>query len=151
MGETHRRQPPSARRDEIAAQLRVSIARTFRRLRQEAGSGLSASQTSALATAEQHGPLTPTELAAREHLARPGVTRVVARLESGGMIRREPDPADRRSYRITVTRRGVGHLAAVRTRSKAYLSRALRTLDDDDLATLERAASLLDRLFEEER
>ena len=58
----------------LAAHLRLAIARTARKLRQEAGGGLSPSQTSALAVVERHGPLTPSELAARERVQRPTAT-----------------------------------------------------------------------------
>src|SRR5919112_2598533 len=81
----------------LAAQLRLVITRTARRLRQEAGSDLSPSQTAALATIERHGPLTPSELATRERVQRPTVTRVLARLEEAGLIDRAADPQDRPS------------------------------------------------------
>ena len=47
----------------LAAQLRLVITRTARRLRQEAASDLGPSQAAALATIERHGPLKPSELA----------------------------------------------------------------------------------------
>ena len=60
--------------------------RTARRLRQEAGGELSPSLTAALSTVERHGPLTPSEVAARERIQRPTATRVLARLEEEGLI-----------------------------------------------------------------
>ena len=41
---------------ELAARLRLSVTRTARRLRQEAGTDLSPSLQAALATIERHGP-----------------------------------------------------------------------------------------------
>src|ERR671932_84398 len=81
---------------DLASRLRLDIARLGRRLRQEAGAGLSPTQTAALATIELHGPLTPSELAQRERVQRPTVTRVLARLEAAGLTERAGDPADRR-------------------------------------------------------
>src|SRR5437764_290400 len=72
----------------LAAHLRVVIARTARRLRQEAGVDLSPSQTAALGTVERRGPLTPSELAACERIQRPTATRVIARLEEAGLVGR---------------------------------------------------------------
>ena len=66
---------------DLAIRLRLAITRTSRRLRQEAGTGLSPTLTSALATVDRHGPLTPSELAQRERVRRPTVTRLAARLE----------------------------------------------------------------------
>ena len=134
---------------DLAARLRLGITRTARRLRQEAGGSLSPSQIAALATIERHGPLTPSELAQRERVQRPTVTRVLARLEEAGLAQRTGDPADRRSSLVTITAAGRALLAAQRTRKDAYLARRLDKLDAADRATLERAAELLERLLED--
>jgi DNA-binding MarR family transcriptional regulator len=135
---------------DLAARLRLAIARTARRLRQEAGAELSPTQTAALATIDRHGPLTPSELASRERIQRPTVTRLVARLEEDGLVQRTRDPQDRRSSLVALAPAGRELLARGRTRKDAYLSRRLRELDSDDRATLERAAAILERLLEEE-
>jgi DNA-binding MarR family transcriptional regulator len=134
---------------DLASRLRVDIARVARRLRQEAGAPLSPSQTAALVTIERHGPLTPSELATRERVQRPTVTRVLGRLEEAGLILRAADPSDRRSCLLTVSPEGSELLAAVRTRKDAYLARRLESLDAEDHATLDRAAAILERMLEE--
>jgi DNA-binding MarR family transcriptional regulator len=135
---------------DLAVRLRLAIARTARRLRQEAGAELSPTQTAALATIDRHGPLTPSELAVRERIQRPTVTRLIARLEEDGLVQRTRDPQDRRSSLVALSPAGRELLARGRTRKNAYLSRRLRELDSDDRATLERAAAILERLLEEE-
>src|SRR6188472_622626 len=100
---------------DLASRLRLDISRMARRLRQEAGADLSPSLTAALATIECHGPLTPSELAARERVQRPTVTRLLARLEEAGLIERTADPADRRSALLTVSDAGRDLLALART------------------------------------
>src|SRR5215212_11364728 len=87
----------------LAAHLRLVITRTTRRLRQQAGSDLGPSQTSALASIERHGPLTPSELARIERIQRPTATRIVARLEEAGLVVRVADQADGRSFTVTAT------------------------------------------------
>ena len=82
---------------ELATRLRLAIARSARRLRQEAGTDLSPSLTAALATIERFGPLTPSELATRERVQRPTVTRLVCRQEEAELVTRAADPADGRS------------------------------------------------------
>jgi DNA-binding MarR family transcriptional regulator len=136
---------------DLAVRLRLAIARTARRLRQEAGEELSPSQTTALATIDRHGPLTPSELAVRERIQRPTVTRIVARLEAGGLVQRTRDPQDGRSSLVALTPAGRELLARGRTRKDAYLARRLRELDAEERATLHRAAAILERLLEEER
>jgi DNA-binding MarR family transcriptional regulator len=133
---------------ELATRLRLALARSARRLRQESGTGLSPSLTAALATIERHGPLTPSELAARERVQRPTVTRLVFRLEEAALVTRAADPADRRSSLITVTPAGRALLAAARTRKDAFLSERIDALGPEDRATLERAAALLEGMLE---
>src|SRR3712207_3217356 len=101
-------------RSDLASRLRLDIARMARRLRQEAGAPLSPSQTAALATIERHGPLTPSELAERERVQRPTVTRVLARLEEAGLVMRAADPADRRSSLVNISEEGRALLDEVR-------------------------------------
>ena len=127
------------------------IARTARRLRQEAGTELSPTLTAALATIERHGPLTPSALAELERVQRPTATRIVARLTDEALVERTSDPVDGRSFTVAATPKGRALLDKLRTRKNAYLARRLRHLDDADLETLERAAEVLERLLEGER
>ncbi len=136
---------------DLAARLRLAVTRTARRLRQEAGTGLSPSLTAALATVERHGPLTPSELADLERVQRPTATRIAARLEAEGLVARAGDPADRRVSVLSATTEGVALLRKLRTRKNAYLARRLRELSEEDLAALERAADVLERLLEDGR
>jgi DNA-binding MarR family transcriptional regulator len=135
----------------LAAQLRLSVTRTARRLRQEANGGLSPSLSAALASVDLHGPLTPSELADRERVKRPTATRLIARLEEEGLVARTADPADRRSSLIAITPDGRELLRAIRTRKDAFLARRLRRLSADERADLARAAALLERLLEDEQ
>ena len=136
---------------DLAVALRLAVARTARRLRQEAAADLSPTQSAALATIDGHGPLTPSELAARERVQRPTMTRLLGRLEEGGLVARTPDPQDGRSSLVAITPAGRELLDRARRRKDAYLAQQLRTLDAEDRATLDRAAVILERLLEEER
>src|ERR671921_2485427 len=100
---------------DVASHLRLVVARTARRLRQEAGQDLSPSLTAALASIERHGPLTPSELAALERVQRPTATRLLARLGELGLVERAADPADGRSALISASRAGRALLRRVRT------------------------------------
>jgi DNA-binding MarR family transcriptional regulator len=136
---------------ELASRLRLAIARTARRLRQEAGTDLSATLTSALATVEQRGPLTPSELAAAERVKRPTATRIVARLEELDLVERTGDPADGRSSLVASSTQGRALLRRLRKRKNAYLARRLRELPAADVEALERATEILERILESER
>ena len=134
--------------EDVAGHLRLVFARTARRLRQEAGADLSPSLNSALAAIDRHGPLTPSELAAHERVQRPTATRLLARLEALGLVERAPDPADRRSSLISVSADGRARLRRQRSLKDQFLARRLAALDADDVATLERAAGILERVLD---
>ena len=134
---------------DLASRLRMDVARLARRLRQEAGADLSPSQTAALATIERHGPLTPSEVAVRERVQRPTVTRVLARLEEAGLVERTADPADRRSSLVRATDEGRALLAVLRDRKDAYLAQRLDERDDADREVLEQAATIFEHMLKE--
>ena len=140
---------------ETAARLGLAITRAARRLRQEAlraepETELSPTLTAALATVEAHGPLTPSELAERERVQRPTATRIVARLVELGLAERTADPTDGRSALVSATPGGRALLRRLRKRKNAYLAQRLRELDPAEVATLERAAGILERLLIQE-
>lgn len=128
----------------------MAIARTARRMRQEAGGGLSPTLIAALATIDGHGPLTPSELADLERVQRPTATRIVAALSDRGLIERAADPSDGRGALLSTSGAGRELLRRVRRRKNAYLSRRLHELDPEDVAALERAAEVLERLLAED-
>ncbi|HLM30638.1 MAG TPA: MarR family transcriptional regulator [Solirubrobacterales bacterium] len=141
---------------EIASRLRFAIVRTARRLRQEAnaaeGKGLlSPTLTAALGTINAHGPLTPSELADRERVRRPTATRIVSSLGELGLVSRTPDPSDGRASLVATTAEGRALLIRLRKRKNAYLARRMRNLDADEVATLERAAEILERMLDDGR
>src|SRR5690242_17641698 len=146
--EIHTPQPLAER----AAHLRIAIVRTARRLRQEAAAettGLTPTSVAALATIERHGPLTPSELARIERVKRPTVTRTLGCLEREGLVDRTPDPADGRSSLVAVNAAGRDRLRRLRSRKNAFLARRMRSLPEEDVETLERAAEILEAMLED--
>ena len=132
----------------IAGRLRLSATRLARRLRQEAQTGLSPSQLSALAAVERHGPLTLGALADHERVAPPSITRVVAKLEEDGLVTRQRDADDRRVTRAVVTSKGRSLLGASRRRKTEWLATRLAELDPDQRSRLADALDTLDALTE---
>lgn len=142
----------TAARDDaaLAARLRLTVMRLTRRLRSQAGNDLSPSLIAALASLERHGPLTLGQLATLERIKPPSITRMVATLESAGLVARESGQADRRVTMVNVTAAGRRTLQKSRTRKTAYLAKRLRALSDAEAATLDDALRLLERLLEDE-
>src|SRR4051794_41758421 len=77
--------------------LRLAVGRTARRLRRQAGGGLTPSQAAVLDTVARRGPISPSKIADAEHLTRSAISRIVAKLRTGGLFVITPDPNDRRS------------------------------------------------------
>jgi DNA-binding MarR family transcriptional regulator len=104
----------------------------------------------ALSTIDRHGPITAGDVAQHEQVRKPTVTRILAGLVDEGLIERTADPLDRRVAWVQLTPAGRALMRNVRRRSDRFLAGRLRALDPSDLATLERAAEILDRVTEQE-
>lgn len=131
---------------EMAARLRLATARLARQLRQQAGTGLTPSQQSALVSIDLHGPLTLGRLAKIEQVAPPTVTRVVGKLEDDGLVSRTVDEADRRIARLTITAEGRRRLDHSRRRRNAWLAQRLGDFDPVQLADVEAALRVMEAL-----
>jgi DNA-binding MarR family transcriptional regulator len=123
------------------------VVRLNRRLRaQRTNSTVTLTQIAAMSTLFKCGPLTPGELAAREGVQPPSMTRVIAALEEFGFVSRKPHPTDGRQAIVALTDEGrVFHDAEVSAR-EAWLDRRLAELDDDERELLGRAAEIIDRM-----
>jgi DNA-binding MarR family transcriptional regulator len=125
--------------------------RLSRRLRQEADSRVTPSQLSALATLDRRGPLPLRDLAAAERIGSSTLTRVVAALETEGLIERVTDPADRRCTLASVTPAGARLLNQARDRGARLLAERVAALDPADAATLAAALPVLEQLLEDQQ
>jgi len=133
---------------ELAARLRMAVTRLHRRLRQQAGGGLTPSQASALAGVERLGSPTLGALAARESVQPPTMTKIVAALEELGYVTRDADPTDRRVARATITPAGAETLRTVRSLKTAFLADRVHRLAPEDRAGLGTLTDLLERLID---
>jgi DNA-binding MarR family transcriptional regulator len=134
---------------DLPARLRLAVMRLARRLRQQAEEGATPSMLSALSSVERLGPITLTELAHFERVRPPSITKVVARLEEEGLVKRSIDLNDRRVARIALTAKGKRFIEQNRSRKNAYLARAMSTLAPEELKVLNDALDVLDRLMKE--
>jgi DNA-binding MarR family transcriptional regulator len=131
----------------LSSELRFAVMRLSRRLRsQRTDASLSLSQMAVLATLERDGPLSPTELALRERVQPPSMTRTLACLEGKQLVARTAHPSDGRQVLLAVTPAGRSLLQADRRRRDAWLSRRLAELNDEEAAILRAAAPVLARM-----
>jgi DNA-binding MarR family transcriptional regulator len=128
-----------------SARLALVIARLNRRLNTAQG-GLSHGLLSALGVVAKLGSVRLVELAAYEMVSAPSITRVVAELESRGLVVRSPDPDDGRAFRIQVTPAGTDAILNARATRTRALQDLLRTLEPADVAAVRAALPALERM-----
>jgi DNA-binding MarR family transcriptional regulator len=135
----------------IADALRPALLRIGRELRREARAvGVSPEQVSLLVAIKYSPGIGVRELAARERVTPPALTKHVDRLERDGLVARTPSPGDRRRVGLSLTDEGQRLLRRVRSRRTAWLASRLRALDAKELAAVEAAIEPLLRLLPED-
>jgi DNA-binding MarR family transcriptional regulator len=139
--------PSRTRPAPLAAELRVSVMRTARRLRRERSSAdITDGQYSVLAALDRGGPATLRALADGDRVQPPSMTRTVTALAEAGLVARTPHPDDGRQVVVTLTEAGSRHVAETRRRRDAWLAARLGEMDAEDRAVLARASVLLAQL-----
>ena len=141
---------PSQADPQEIARLRVAIGRLHRRMVQHTAGDLTFSQTSALVAVDKLGPIRLGELAARERVAAPSMTRTVSGLVEAGLLHRAGDPQDGRSYLLSITEYGRGFIEALRTERSAVLAAGIAQLGEEEIAILRKALPVLEHLAEQE-
>lgn len=131
------------------ARLRLVIARLYRQMASADGLNLTFAQLSALARIEDYGPLRIGELAAYEQVAAPSLTRTVGPLVAAGLIRKEPDPSDGRSWLVSITPDGRDLLERLRRKRTELLARRMSRLTPEQHGTLLAALPALELLLTE--
>jgi DNA-binding MarR family transcriptional regulator len=134
----------------LAGDLSLAVVRLARQLRfRRPESPVSLSQLSALSTLHKEGAMTPGALAVRERVRPPSMTRVVAALADLGLVARTAHPADGRQVLVSVSDAGASLVESERRASQEWLRRRLASLNQDERATLLRAADLMSTIVDE--
>ena len=133
----------------LANRLRPVLVKLNRELRREIHSlAVTGSQVSLLALIRRDPGVGVRELAARERMSAPGMSKSVARLEAAGLLARTELP-DRRRVGLVLTPAGERVLRSVRSRRTAWLAERLRGLSDEELGAVDAAIEPLARLIGE--
>jgi DNA-binding MarR family transcriptional regulator len=135
--------------DETTARLYLTIGRLSRLLRRTNARCLGHGSVSALATLVSCGPMRLGDLAAREGVAAPTLSRMMASLVDAGYACREPDPADGRASLVTATELGERVVCGLRSERMQDLQERLRRLSGEQRELLLAALPALEELIEE--
>lgn len=131
---------------ELADRLHSAAVHVLRRVRAvDPESGVTAARLSALSVVVHAGPLPVGELAEREQVSAPTMSRMVGAMEAEDLVRRTPSPDDGRVVLVDPTSRGRQVLDRARERRVRELAAALDGLSTGDRETLEEAVDVLDR------
>jgi DNA-binding MarR family transcriptional regulator len=131
----------------LASRVRLAVVRLGRRLRaQRTSSTVTLTQFSAMSTLKKCGPMTPGELAAKEVVQPPSMTRVIAALEETGYVSRRPHPTDGRQSIVELTDDGLAYVLADISAREAWLDKRLAELTEAERRTLAEAAEIIDRM-----
>ncbi|MBA8826736.1 DNA-binding MarR family transcriptional regulator [Saccharopolyspora lacisalsi] len=130
----------------LASRVRLAVVRLNRRLRAQADSGVTLSQLSMLSCLRNNGALTPGELASREGVQPPSMTRVIAALEGIGLVARRKHPTDGRQAIVELTELGSDRIEREISAREQWLDTKVAELTTEERETLSRAAAILDRM-----
>jgi DNA-binding MarR family transcriptional regulator len=132
---------------EVADRLHSAAIHLLRRLRvRDRESGIGPSQLSALSVLVFGGPRSLGELANAEQVRPPTMSRIVAGLESAGLVKRHATE-DGRKMRLVATPKGTKIMWAGRKRRVELLAKALSSLREKDVQRLGELATLLQQLI----
>jgi DNA-binding MarR family transcriptional regulator len=135
---------------ELANRLRPVLLHLSRYLRREAhAEGVTGGQAALLAQIRAYPELGVRDLATREGVSAPSMTRYLDRMERAGLILRTRAAEDARRIRLALTPKGVRALRSVRRRRTAWLAERLENLSPAELAAVDRAIEPLLRLVED--
>ena len=130
---------------ELARALSFAIGRANRRML-AAGEGLGQGHLNALATIFRAGPIRPGDLAQREFVSAPTMTRTLRDLEARGLVHRSDDPDDGRSILVAVTDEGEHEVLRARSARADILASLIAKLDPEDQRALAAALPALEHL-----
>jgi DNA-binding MarR family transcriptional regulator len=135
----------------VANRLRPVLFKLHRALRRELHSlGVTGGQVSLLVQISKQRGIGVRELATREGMSAPGMSKYVARLESEGLVARGPVGGDRRRIGLSLTEAGERVLRSVRSRRTAWLAARLRELEPAEIDAIDAAIEPLTRLLDVE-
>jgi DNA-binding MarR family transcriptional regulator len=120
-----------------------------RRLRSDDVSGLSDAQRELVRTVGRNPGIRVGEAALELHLAANTVSTLVTSLVAEGWMRRDTDPLDARSARLSLTPGAERRIEERRDRRLAIVTEAMGSLSADDQRRIAAALPALDRLVEQ--
>jgi DNA-binding MarR family transcriptional regulator len=136
----------------LAAELHTLASKLKRRLREQASAGdLTLSQIAVLMHLDRDGPATVTALARLEGVRSQSMGATIASLETLGLVKGSPDPADGRQTILSLTPACRENIRTGRAARHEWLQRTIQSkLTPDEQRELAAAMRLLGRITDED-
>lgn len=106
-------------------------------------SGLGVAEWRVLATLSDGGPMIIGELARRVLYEQPTLTKVIDRMEQGGLVTRAAQTADRRRIEVRITADGAAAVAGLLPAAKQHETHLLASYSPDEVALLKSVLRML--------
>lgn len=129
----------------LSTDLRLACLRIARRNRFESVVQVPPHQAAVLVCIER-GAASAGEIAEREKISAPTVSRTIASLVDAGWVSRTGNPADGRRIILSITESGRRALEETRKAREEWMSKRLKQLGDEEVALLEAALPVLERV-----
>ena len=130
-----------------ATAVRNAVGMIKRRSHDSSDSVLSLPEASVLSRLDRNGPDTTAGLARWEQITPQAMGSTVAGLEDRGLLRRSPDPADKRRQLLSLTDAGTKLVGSVRDAATERYAKVLgEHFTAEEIADIRRTATLIERL-----
>jgi DNA-binding MarR family transcriptional regulator len=134
----------------VANRLRPALLKLARELRRESHAlGVTGGQVSLLIQIQRNRGIGVRGLASIERMSPASMSGYVDRLEKAGLVKRTPDPNDRRRQGVNLTSEAERVLRSVKSRRTAWLAARLEQLSLEELAAIDSAVEPLMSLLED--
>jgi DNA-binding MarR family transcriptional regulator len=134
----------------VANRLRPALLKLARELRRESHAlGVTGGQVSLLIQIQRNRGIGVRGLASIERMSPASMSGYVDRLEKAGLVKKTPDPNDRRRQGLSLTDEAERVLRSVKSRRTAWLAARLEQLSPQELAAIDAAVEPLMSLLED--
>ncbi len=130
----------------LANTVRIACQRVSRRVRYDSADTLPPHQLVVLFHLTK-GPMTPGDLASRERVSAPSMSKTVATLVEAGLVERTQDPDDGRRCLLVVTAAGRAAVDDAAAHRDWFMIERLARLTDEERELLAEAARLLNEVI----